>query len=42
MRAGRVARLDDSLDDLALFGGPPAFDQTLHVGRPNIGNREKL
>jgi dTDP-4-amino-4,6-dideoxygalactose transaminase len=25
--------------DLALFGGNPAFDETLHVGRPNIGNR---
>lgn len=27
-------------DDLALFGGKPAFDNVLHVGRPNIGNRQ--
>jgi dTDP-4-amino-4,6-dideoxygalactose transaminase len=31
-----------SLDDLAIFGGVPAFQETLHVGRPNIGNRERL
>lgn len=27
---------------LAIFGAPPAFPQPLHVGRPNIGNRETL
>jgi dTDP-4-amino-4,6-dideoxygalactose transaminase len=27
---------------LAIFGAPPAFDQPLHVGRPNIGNRERF
>ena len=26
--------------DLAIQGAAPAFDQQLHVGRPNIGNRE--
>ncbi|MBN2147357.1 MAG: DegT/DnrJ/EryC1/StrS family aminotransferase [Anaerolineales bacterium] len=31
-----------SLTDLAIFGGSPAFDETLHIGRPNIGNRERL
>jgi len=30
------------ISDLAVFGGKPAFNDTLHVGRPNIGNREKL
>lgn len=30
------------LDELAIFGGPPAFAEQLHVGRPNIGNRERL
>ena len=30
------------INDLALFGGKPAFDERLHVGRPNIGNREIL
>jgi dTDP-4-amino-4,6-dideoxygalactose transaminase len=28
--------------DLAIFGRTPAFDQKLHVGRPNLGNRERL
>lgn len=28
--------------DLAIFGGKPEFIEKLHVGRPNIGNREKL
>jgi len=31
-----------TLDDLARFGGQPAFEQPLHVGRPNIGNRQKF
>jgi dTDP-4-amino-4,6-dideoxygalactose transaminase len=26
--------------DLAINGAPPAFDKPLHVGRPNIGDRE--
>ena len=29
-----------SVDDLAAFGGAPAFDEVLHVGRPNIGDRK--
>jgi dTDP-4-amino-4,6-dideoxygalactose transaminase len=28
--------------DLAIFGKPPAFAEKVHVGRPNIGNREHL
>ena len=28
------------LQDLSINGAPPAFEQQLHVGRPNIGNRE--
>ena len=31
-----------TLDHLALFGGLPAFDEKLYVGRPNIGDRSKL
>ena len=31
-----------ALNDLAIFGGRPAFAEPLHVGRPNIGNRERL
>jgi dTDP-4-amino-4,6-dideoxygalactose transaminase len=32
----------ESISDLAIFGGQPAFDEKLHVGRPNIGDRERL
>ncbi len=31
-----------NVNDLAFFGGTPAFDEPLHVGRPNIGDRERL
>ncbi len=31
-----------NIDDLALFGGAPAFKEMLHVGRPNIGDRQRL
>jgi dTDP-4-amino-4,6-dideoxygalactose transaminase len=31
-----------AVSDLALFGGTPAFEADLHVGRPNIGDRAKL
>ncbi len=31
-----------NLSDLAIFSGPPAFPEPLHVGRPNIGNRDHL
>jgi dTDP-4-amino-4,6-dideoxygalactose transaminase len=31
-----------TINDLAAFDGQPAFEQTLHVGRPNIGNRESF
>jgi dTDP-4-amino-4,6-dideoxygalactose transaminase len=29
-------------NDLAILGGKAAFDEPLHVGRPNIGNRDRL
>lgn len=32
----------DDLSCLAMFGHPPAFAEPLHVGRPNIGRRERL
>ncbi|MBA3496243.1 MAG: aminotransferase class I/II-fold pyridoxal phosphate-dependent enzyme [Gemmatimonadales bacterium] len=31
-----------SVDELAIFGGRPAFPEVLHVGRPNIGDRGRL
>lgn len=30
------------LEDLAFFGGAPAFEHILHVGRPNMPSRERL
>ena len=35
-------RAKKSLDQLALFGGQPTFAERLHVGRPNIGERERF
>ena len=32
----------DEVRNLAIFGKPPAFTEPLHVGRPNVGNRERL
>lgn len=32
----------NKLADLAIFGGNPAFTEKLHVGRPNIGDRQRL
>ena len=34
--------MKNSVSDLAICGGPPAFNKILHVGRPNIGDREQL
>lgn len=31
-----------SINNLAILGGTPAFAAPLHVGRPNIGNRKKF
>lgn len=31
-----------SLERLAVFGGEPRFGEKLHVGRPNIGDKERL
>lgn len=31
-----------TLSDLCLFGGSPTFDNVLHVGSPNIGDRSRL
>src|SRR5438128_3924 len=30
------------VEDLSILGGRPAFEEKLYVGRPNIGNRERL
>ena len=35
-------RNNNTVNDLALFSGKPAFAEKLHVGRPNIGDRGAL
>jgi dTDP-4-amino-4,6-dideoxygalactose transaminase len=35
-----AASVSPKIKDLAIFGGRPAFAEPLHVGRPNLGNRE--
>ncbi|MCO5167995.1 MAG: DegT/DnrJ/EryC1/StrS family aminotransferase [Planctomycetes bacterium] len=35
-------RVKQDLGDLAISGGPPAFEEPVHVGRPNLGPREAL
>jgi dTDP-4-amino-4,6-dideoxygalactose transaminase len=35
-----VKPLKTRWEDLAIAGGVPAFEQALHVGRPNIGDRQ--
>jgi len=41
-RSARHALLKSDLEQLAIFGGPPLFKTELHVGRPNIGNRQRF
>jgi dTDP-4-amino-4,6-dideoxygalactose transaminase len=31
-----------TVTSLAILGGPPAFSEKIHVGRPNIGSRDRL
>jgi dTDP-4-amino-4,6-dideoxygalactose transaminase len=31
-----------NINDFAIFGAPGSFEQQLHVGRPNIGDKERL
>ncbi|MCG8442838.1 MAG: aminotransferase class I/II-fold pyridoxal phosphate-dependent enzyme, partial [Caulobacterales bacterium] len=35
-------RRKQSVSDLAIFGGAPAFDSHVHVGRPNIADRADI
>lgn len=38
--SGRLHR--ENTTDFAILGGTPAFAEPLHVGRPNLGDRERL
>lgn len=40
MSAVKQDQLKSTISDLAYFGGDAAFNEPLHVGRPNIGNRQ--
>ena len=35
-------RIKKNIQDLAILGGTPNFFEKLHVGRPNIGDRQRL
>ena len=35
-------RAKETIKDFAIFGGKPSFEHILHVGRPNIGNKDRL
>lgn len=37
-----MAFLKKEISELAYFGGEPAFKEKLYVGRPNIGDRDRL
>jgi len=37
-----VTTIKTTAAELAILGGPPAFAERLHVGRPNIGDRARL
>ena len=37
-----MAPRKNRVSDLGLFGGEPSFAEPLHVGRPNIGDRDRL
>jgi dTDP-4-amino-4,6-dideoxygalactose transaminase len=41
-RARMAEVVKEKLADLAICGGTPAFESPLHVGAPNIGDRDKL
>jgi dTDP-4-amino-4,6-dideoxygalactose transaminase len=39
---GAAHKVVRSPDDLAVNGAPPAFSRPLHVGRPNVGDRDEF
>lgn len=41
-KEGGRSAMKTRIEDLAVFGAPPAFGERLHVGRPNIGDRGRL
>jgi dTDP-4-amino-4,6-dideoxygalactose transaminase len=37
-----MPKLKKSVNDLAIFGDHPLLAESLHVGRPNVGNRDRV
>lgn len=37
-----MKHIDGAISELAFFGGEPKFKEKLFVGRPNVGNRDRL
>lgn len=42
MKPAEIPKNGQDAPALAIFGRPPAFTQAMHVGRPNIGDRERF
>ncbi len=42
MERNTIWRAKSGWKILAAFGGPPAFSEPLHVGRPNVGDRTRF
>lgn len=42
MGSRKTETVSGAIEELALFGGAPEFEEPLHVGRPNIGDRRRL
>jgi len=42
MKKSTGAPVDDAPSILAILGDTPTFPDSLHVGKPNIGDRNRL
>jgi dTDP-4-amino-4,6-dideoxygalactose transaminase len=42
INAGECRKTIGSINDLAINGAVPAFDEPLHVGKPNIGDKQEF
>lgn len=42
MKLPETGQRDGGTAELAIFGSPPAFAEAVHVGRPNIGDRDRF
>lgn len=42
MKSPATGQREGGTAELAIFGSPPAFAEAVHVGRPNIGDRDRF